>query len=140
MNDRRKKILNEIVRRGLRLKVIFNVYGSERDAFISESRAVLNLHYYDSQIFQQIRAFYPLTNSVPIVSEIYPLDSAPDIYSEVIFYNHKEESIEDYTLRIFNSLTFEAEVKSRLVKFKETDVQNQLSDIIARSIDWLNKK
>jgi hypothetical protein len=138
MNDRRKKILDNLNKSGLRVKVVFGVYGLERDALISESRAVLNLHYYDSQIFQQVRAFYPLINRIPVISESYPLESAPAIYKEALFLN-KDESIEDYTLRILSSDHFEAEAEARLDKFKGTDLQNQLSDIIKSSLGSINK-
>jgi hypothetical protein len=138
INDRRKKILDEITRRGLRLKVIFGIYGDERDILLSESKAILNLHYYDSQIFQQIRAFYPLINQIPIISENYPLETAPGIYSEVVFTNGKE-LIEDYVLRILSSIDFEAEAKIRTDKFKDTDIENQFGDLIESSLKQMIK-
>ena len=138
INDRRKKILDEITRRGLKLKVIFGMYGKERDALLSESKAILNLHYYDSQIFQQIRAFYPLINQIPIISENYPIDSAPNIYSQVVFTNG-HESIEDYVVKILSSINFEAEAKIRLEKFKDTDIKNQFSALIESSLEQINK-
>jgi hypothetical protein len=138
INERRKKILDEVGKSGLRLKVIFGAYGGDRDAVISESRAVLNLHYYDSQIFQQIRAFYPLTNRIPIISENYPIKSAPDIYKDAIFLNG-EEPIEKCALRMLSSINFEAQAKIKLDQFKETDLENQFSELIENSIEWLNK-
>ena len=112
--------------------------GADRDALISESRAVLNLHYYDSQIFQQIRAFYPLTNRIPIISENYPIKSAPDIYKDAIFLNGGE-SIEKCALRMLSSINFEAQAKIKLDQFKETELENQFSELIESSIEWLNK-
>ena len=138
INERRKKILDEIVKSGLRVKVIFGAYGGERDALISESRAVLNLHYYDSQIFQQIRAFYPLTNRIPIISENYPLKSAPDVYKDAIFLNG-EEPIEEYSLRMLSSVDFEAQAEKKLDQFKKTDLENQFSGLIKNTVEWLNK-
>jgi hypothetical protein len=138
INERRKKILDEISKGGLRIKVVFGAYGGDRDALISESRAVLNLHYYDSQIFQQIRAFYPLINRIPIISENYPLKSAPDIYKDVIFLNG-EEPIEEYALRMLSSVNFEAEADKKLDQFKETELENQFSELIENSIEWLSK-
>jgi hypothetical protein len=138
INERRKKILDAISKGGLRIKVVFGAYGGDRDALISESRAVLNLHYYDSQIFQQIRAFYPLINRIPIISENYPLKSAPDIYKDVIFLNG-EEPIEEYALRMLSSVDFEAEADKKLDQFKKTELENQFSELIENSIGWLSK-
>jgi hypothetical protein len=138
MNERRARILDHIIKGGLRVKVVFGIYGPERDALISESRAVLNIHSYDSQIFQQIRAFYPLINRIPIISENYPIESAPEVYKEALFLNNKEP-IEDFALRIFGSDNFEDEAEVMLDKFKETDLKNQLSEIIKSSVEFINK-
>lgn len=85
INDRRKRILEELRNRGLKILTVFGLYGPERDALLGKARAVLNLHFYESQIFQQIRAFYALSNGIPVISENFPADSAPGIYGEVIF-------------------------------------------------------
>lgn len=138
INERRKKLLDEISKSGLRVKVIFGEYGGDRDALISGARAVLNLHYYDSQIFQQIRAFYPLINQIPIISENYPIKSAPDIYKDVIFLNG-EEPIEEYVPRMLSSISFEAQAKIKLDQFKETELESQFSELIESSIEWLSK-
>jgi len=86
LNDRRKKILNSLrEKHGLIVLDFYGLYGPERDLLLANTRAVLNLHFYDSQIFQQIRAFYPLTNGIPVISENFPLESAPDMYSDTVF-------------------------------------------------------
>ncbi len=86
INDRRKAILEELrTSHGLKLLSVFGLYGPERDALLGNARALLNLHFYDSQIFQQIRAFYALSNGIPVISENFPRSSAPDIYQNVIF-------------------------------------------------------
>jgi hypothetical protein len=138
INKRRKKILDEINKSGLRVKVIFGEYGGDRDALISESRAVLNLHYFDSQIFQQIRAFYPLTNRIPIISENYPLESAPGVYKDIIFLNG-QEPIEEYAVRMLGSTNFEAQAEIKLDQFEKTELKNQFSKLIKNSIEWLKK-
>ena len=37
---------------------------------ISRSKVVLNLHYYDAQIFEVVRVFHLLTNSIAVVAEV----------------------------------------------------------------------
>jgi hypothetical protein len=85
INERRKKILDGLISSGLKIKVIFGIYGPERDLLIGQSRAVLNLHFYESQLLQQIRVFYPLINNIPVISESFPLVSAPAIYQSCLF-------------------------------------------------------
>jgi len=64
MNERRKAILDELELKGLKVKTLFGIYGQERDHWIERSKVVLNHHYYESQIFEIVRVFYLLTNSV----------------------------------------------------------------------------
>jgi SAM-dependent methyltransferase len=86
LNDRRKKILNSLrEKHGLKVLDFYGLYGPERDVLLANTRALLNLHFYDSQIFQQIRAFYPLINGIPVVSENFPAESAPAIYQDTVF-------------------------------------------------------
>ena len=86
LNDRRRKILNTLREsHGLKVLDFYGLYGPERDVLLANTKALLNLHFYDSQIFQQIRAFYPLINRIPVISENFPTQSAPPIYSETVF-------------------------------------------------------
>ena len=86
LNERRKKILNALrEHHGLKVLDFFGLYGPERDDLLTNASALLNLHFYDSQIFQQIRAFYPLINGIPVISENFPPESAPSIYMDTVF-------------------------------------------------------
>lgn len=70
LNERRRRIIERIESTG-RTVVTFDapVYGPERDAFILQSRAVLNCHHYESARFEQVRAFQVLSLGTPLVSE-----------------------------------------------------------------------
>ena len=70
MNARRQQIIERIESTG-RTVITFDgpVYGPERDAYILQSRAVLNCHHYDSAVFEQVRAFQVLSLGTPLVSE-----------------------------------------------------------------------
>ncbi|OED37948.1 hypothetical protein AB833_21990 [Chromatiales bacterium (ex Bugula neritina AB1)] len=69
LNERRKKIIDALIDSGLAVKTLFDVYGSERDEYISRSKIVLNLHYYDSNVFEQVRVSYLLANAKAVVAE-----------------------------------------------------------------------
>lgn len=118
LNERRIEILKKLEQRGLHVRLATNLYGRERDELLSKSLAVLNLHYYDSQIFQQIRCFYPLINQIPIISEDYPYNSAPKIYSETIFTPNSKNLI-SYISHLFEDKdSFNAQAKSKVDKFQ----------------------
>ena len=69
INKRRKQIINKLLKNKIKVKCLFGVYGKERDEWISRSKIVLNLHMYESKIFEIIRVFYLLTNGISVISE-----------------------------------------------------------------------
>lgn len=69
VNQRRADALDALVARGLRLHVLTDVYGRERDAWIARSRVVLNLHHYAANLFEVVRVSFLLGNGVCVLSE-----------------------------------------------------------------------
>ena len=69
INKRRKQIIDKLLKKKIKVKCLFGVYGKERDEWISRSKIVLNLHMYESKIFEIIRVFYLLTNGISVISE-----------------------------------------------------------------------
>lgn len=70
LNPRRHKLLHEIKELGVNLQFLNGVYGEERDAFIERSKIVLNLHAYDSEIFEIVRVNYLMHNNVCVLTEL----------------------------------------------------------------------
>ena len=93
VNERRKAILDGLEARGLKVKVLFGVYGKDRDEWIERSKIVLNHHYYESQIFEIVRVFYLLTNSVAVVGEVNDTTSIDSIYQDGIYAAQYEDLI-----------------------------------------------
>ncbi len=69
LNPRRKAVLEKIAAAGKQVTAGYNLYGKERDALIARSKLVLNLHFYDAQIFEIVRVSYLLANRKCVVSE-----------------------------------------------------------------------
>ncbi len=69
ISTRRQEALGLIERAGVRVKRLFNVYGRERDSYISRARLVLNLHAYEDQILEIVRISYLMINGIAVVSE-----------------------------------------------------------------------
>jgi hypothetical protein len=69
INERRKKILEDCTNAGLKVCAAFNCYGPERDDLIARSKVVLNVHYYESKIFEIVRCSYLMANRKCIVTE-----------------------------------------------------------------------
>ena len=68
-NERRITVLEALEKFGVKVMPLFGAYGAERDAWIARSRIVLNIHFYDAQIFEQVRVSYLLANGRFVISE-----------------------------------------------------------------------
>lgn len=95
VGPRRQKILDQIKALGLNVHAVFGVYGPERDALIARSKVILNLHHYDSKIFEVVRVFYLMINSKAVVSEVGNETSISEVYTAGILkspYEHLANS------------------------------------------------
>lgn len=84
INERRKKILDQLEKSGLKVKTLFGIYGKERDEWIERSKLVLNHHFYETEIFEIVRVFYLMTNSVAVVGEVNQTTSVDSMYTNGI--------------------------------------------------------
>lgn len=69
MNDRRAKVIDQLKNMGLHVQAVFGVYGPELSVLIHRSKVVLNMHYYESSIFEAVRVLPLLASRVAVVSE-----------------------------------------------------------------------
>lgn len=69
INDRRIAIINALTATGVKVHTAFGVYGKERDDLIARSKIVLNVHFYESKVFEIVRCSYLMANRKCVVSE-----------------------------------------------------------------------
>jgi hypothetical protein len=80
IGERRKPLLNRLSGcKGLRFKLLFGAYGIERDAWVSRSKVILNVHYYQAKILEAVRVSYLVNNKCFVLSE----ESASNPYSDI---------------------------------------------------------
>lgn len=103
VNERRHRVIQELIDRGINVKTLFGVYGKERDQWIEKSRVVLNHHFYASQIFEIVRVFYLATNSVAVVAEVNETTSIEPIYSATVHAAPYEQLTEACLQLLLNS-------------------------------------
>ena len=106
VNDRRRKILNELRAGGLNVCDAYALhgramYGAERDQLIARSKIVLNLHYYDTGIFEIVRCAYLFANAVCVVSET-SID-VPDTLTRGVYFG-KRTWVDPFTLASHETL------------------------------------
>lgn len=69
LSERRKKVLEALAATGRKVSAAYNSYGPERDALIARSKIIINIHYYEAQLFEVVRVSYLLANKACVVSE-----------------------------------------------------------------------
>jgi hypothetical protein len=91
MSARREEIVNQLVSKGVKVKVIgYNntLFGDERDKVIRKSKILLNIHYSDEFFcFEQIRCFPFISVGHVVVSE-----TSHDVVDSVIFADYDKLS------------------------------------------------
>jgi hypothetical protein len=135
MNERRSRVLNDLMARGFKVKSVFNVYGKERDEYIARSKIVLNVHFYEDQVFEIVRVSYLLANKKAVVAECDELTSIePDIKRSVAAAAY--DKLVDTCARL---LADEAERKKIANDGFEIFAARRESSYLARALDLANK-
>ena len=78
VNPRRRAILGELERSGLRVRIGRDLRGAERDQQIARARIVLNQHVYPTAVFEIVRVSYLLANAKAVVAECGPQTEIDD--------------------------------------------------------------
>lgn len=69
VSPRRMKVLEAIAKTGLKVSALYNSYGAQRDAVIARAKIIINIHFYEAQVFEITRVSYMLANRKCVVSE-----------------------------------------------------------------------
>jgi hypothetical protein len=131
INERRAEIINELIKTGLRVKTLFGVYGKERDEWIGRSQLVLNHHFYNSHIFEIVRVFYLLSNSIAVVGEVNDSTSIDSLYKDGI-YASKYEDLVDSCLNLIQDDSLKQKIQidafNSISKYQQKFFTQQILD------------
>ncbi|MDR1045857.1 MAG: hypothetical protein LBP33_12220 [Candidatus Adiutrix sp.] len=75
LNPRRRRVLDELRARGLKVNLLTKAYGPARDQALYAARLFLNIHHSLPASLEMVRLGYVLANARPVLSEL-----APDTY------------------------------------------------------------
>jgi hypothetical protein len=112
VSPRRRKILDELVDLDLKVKVLFGVYGKDRDSWVQRSKLILNHHFYKSEIFEIVRVFYLMTNSIAVVGEVNDSTSINDMCRAGV-YTQKYENLSAACLELSKDTDLRRSVESK---------------------------
>jgi hypothetical protein len=133
-NARRQQFIARVEAAGFNVAMFDGpVYGPERDDYIRQAKAVLNCHYYESNRFEQARAFHCLSLGTPVISEYTPsTDPAPAFRDAVLWLPGQ---VEEWFRLHFRTPAFYDEARKRLAAFRSGDATHdpmaQFADLLA---------
>jgi len=126
INERRLRFISRIKAMGWTVTQ-FNhpLYGSERDSLIRQAKAVLNCHFYESNRFEQVRAFHCLSLGTPIISECTTKTKIklPPAFEDAVIWLD-DEQLEIYFSQTFGKPDFYSEARRGLATFRSTDAKH----------------
>ena len=129
MNQRREKVISQLKSRNLNINVAFGVYGPQRDELISNSKIVLNLHYYESQIYEVVRSSYLLNNAKLVVGEVNETTSIENRYLEAIFpakYEDLADSCHELAVNETLRKSLEDRAISSFMKYSQAELLSKI--------------
>ncbi len=115
-NERRGVILQELLNRGYNVKALFGLYGEERDSWITRSKLLINIHFYEANLFESVRVSYLVNNGIPVLSEqspSYPWSSVP---LEMVPYDQLVEKAEEMLMNYSKLDHYGKECKNHFMK------------------------
>lgn len=90
-NERRQNMLNLLEGAGHTVQIVPGLYGQHLSSAIAHAQLCLNVHFYQSAIFELARCLRPLAMGMPVVSEQSSLPSLVDWQHSGILFSDYED-------------------------------------------------
>jgi predicted SAM-dependent methyltransferase len=130
MNPRRRALLDRIEALGLEVATFDGpMYGAERDAFIAQAKAVVNLHFYPSARFEQVRVSHCLSLGTPVISE-RSADAPHPVFDDSVFW-FDDGDLEVLFGQQFATPAWIERAQAALQAFKAADPVEHYADLMA---------
>jgi SAM-dependent methyltransferase len=130
LNPRRRALIDRIEAQGVQVAMFDSaLYGEERDHFITQAKAVLNLHFYESSRFEQVRVSHCLSLGTPVISE-RGAACRPHPAFEGSVHWFDERSLQ-HCFSEFKSAGFAQRALSALERFRDADPVEDYGDLLA---------
>jgi SAM-dependent methyltransferase len=130
MNPRRRALIGRIEAQGVQVAMFDSaLYGEERDHFIAQAKAVLNMHFYDSSRFEQVRVSHCLSLGTPVISERGPACRPHEAFDGCVHW-FDEHSLQR-VLAEFKSADFAQRSQAALERFRGADPVEAYGDLLA---------
>jgi hypothetical protein len=130
INERRRAWLDRIEALGLSVAVFDGpLYGPERDQFICQAKAVINMHFYASSRFEQARVAHCLSLGTPVISERAPHTDVLPPFDDSVFWLRDAE-LEEFFKHQFGRPAFFERARQCLQRFEQADPIQGYADLL----------
>lgn len=138
MNERRRALIERIEAQGVQVARFDSpLYGPERDAFIAQSKAVLNAHFYPTSRFEQARVSTCLSLGTPVICERTPLTQPHPAFEDSVLWL-AEADLERFFSQHFATPAFYDQARAALARFAEYDPIEAYADVLAYAVGYAN--
>ena len=121
VNQKRQNFINKIESCGWDVTVFDQpTYAQERNNIIQQSKAVINTSFYESNRFEQIRAYSVLSMGTAFISEQNSKTKKPSGYEDTVFWLNSKE-IDNYFKNIFATPTWYKQARQQLSIWRSKD-------------------
>lgn len=131
LNERRQQLLARIEALGLQV-ALFDapLYGAERDAYIRQAKAVLNMHFYATSRFEQARVSHCLSLGTPVISERGPATRPHSAFEASVGW-FADDALEPFFRDEFGTPAFFERARAQLTAFTQADPIEAYADLLA---------
>jgi hypothetical protein len=140
MNARRQAWIERIEALGHNVAVFDSaLYGAERDHYIAQSKAVLNMHFYESSRFEQARVSHCLSLGTPVISERTEHTRPHEAFEDSVLWISSDAELDQFFSQDFNTPAFFEAMQGALERFRQTDAVEAYADLLAFALGFHQK-
>lgn len=131
VNQRRMAWLTRMEDAGRQVALLQTpVYGRARDSILRQAKVLVNVHYYESARFEQVRAFVSLSNGTPVISERHAASDPGPVYDACVTWMD-EALMDDFFRHDFGTPLFYEVMRHQLELFRQVDNLDEYADLLA---------
>lgn len=131
LNPRRQQMIERIEALGLQVAMFDGpLYGDERDTFVRQAKAVVNMHFYATSRFEQARVSHCLSLGTPVISERGALTRPHPVFEDSVSW-FREETLESFFATEFGTPAFFARARAQLAAFAQSDPVADYAELLA---------
>lgn len=130
LNEERIALIQRIEQCGIEVSRFDHpMYGPERDEYIAQAKAILNIPFYGTNRFEQVRVFNALSIGTPVVSLRRPGLSVDSAYEDTVHW-FEDEHLEAYFGQCFGSSDWLQKSEIQLSKWRAQDADQSIRDLV----------